>query len=348
VSRDAETALRPSGSAGLRAAMRSRAAAVGLLIGVPISAVFLWLAFRDADPREVWSVLTTARLAPVALAVVAVAGVYVIQAARWRAIARTPEVPTRDFCEMVVSGVAVNNVLPGRIGDLLRARWLQVAAGVSGGRAFATVLVDRAFDVFALVVALAISLPFVAGEEWLRRIASGGLALLLIVVLVFAAARIYTRRHVRDRRTDRALVRRLVRDTLEGLSAPLGRRRAAVLGLVSMAAWAMWAVAAWLVARALGIELSVLETVLVAAVINLGVAIPSSPGFVGTYQWLAVASLALFGVGANEGLAFGVLMQAVWYVPTTLVGGALLLRRTVDAVRLEPRVRTSMVEAGDG
>ena len=66
----------------------------------------------------------------VALAVAAIGGVYLGQAARWRAIARTPSVSTGRFGEMVVSGVAVNNVLPGRIGDLLRARWLQVAARI--------------------------------------------------------------------------------------------------------------------------------------------------------------------------------------------------------------------------
>lgn len=327
------TRLDVASSGGVvRPAIRSRAAAIGLALGVPLSALFLWLAFRNADLHEVWLVVTTAKLAPVVLAVAAMAGVYVVQALRWRAIARTPAVSARCFCEMVVSGVAVNNVLPGRIGDLLRARWLQVAARIPGGRSLATVFVDRAFDVFALVVALGISLPFVASAEWLRRIAIGGVVLLAALVLVLAAARLYTRRRSREGR-QRGMIRRLVRDTLEGLSEPLGRKRAACLSLVSLGAWSLWAVAAWLVARAVGIELSFLDALLVTSVINLGVAIPSSPGFIGTYQWLAVAALALFGVGSTEALAFGVLMQAVWYVPTTLVGGVLLLRRGLGTVR---------------
>ena len=68
----------------------------------------------------------------------------------------------------------------------------------------------------------------------------------------------------------------------------------------------MWAVSAWLVARSLGIELSLVEAVFVTAVINLGVAIPSSPGFIGTYQWLGVSALALFGVPTEEALAFSI------------------------------------------
>lgn len=322
------------------AVLRSRAALFGVVVGLPLSALFFWLAFRNADVGEVWSVLTDADVGFVALAVAAMAGVYAGQAVRWRAIARTPSVSTAKFEEMVVSGVAVNNVLPGRVGDLLRARWLQVSARIPAGRALATVFVDRSFDVLALVVFLAVSLPFVAGAEWLRRIALGGLALLIGLALVLVAARVYTRHRARDRRSRRSLVRRIARDTIEGLADPIGRRRAVVLAGISLGTWTTWALAAWFVARAVGIELSLLEAIFVTAVINLGVAIPSSPGFIGTYQWLGVSALALFDIGTDEALAFAILMHAVWYVPTMLVGGALLLRRTVRTVH-PPVVRVA-------
>lgn len=332
----------------MRALLHRRAVLVGLIVGVPLSAVFLWLALRNANLDAVWSALTAVDVGFVVLAVVAIAGVYLGQAVRWRAIARTPTVSTARFGEMVVSGVAVNDVLPGRIGDLLRARWLQVAARIPGGRALATVIVDRAFDVLALVVFLAISLPFVASAEWLRRIAVGGLVLLVLLGLVLVAARIYVRSRDRKRRGHRGLVRRLVRDTLEGLADPIGRRRGAILVGISLATWAMWALAAWLVARSVGIELSAMEAIFVTAVINLGVAVPSSPGFIGTYQWLCVSALALFDVRASEALAFSILMHAVWYVPTLLVGGALLLRRAVGAARTAPAQHASLLEAPDG
>jgi glycosyltransferase 2 family protein len=313
-------------------ALRGRAVLIGLVIGLPLSAFFFWLAFRNADLPEVWSVLTGADAGFVALALAAMAAVYAGQAVRWRAIARTPSVSTLKFGEMVVSGVAVNNVLPGRVGDFLRARWLQLAAGIAAGRALATVFVDRSFDVLALVVFLVVSLPFVAGAEWLRQIAIGGLALLIGLGLVLVAARVYTRRRARERRSRRSLVRRIARDTVEGLADPIGRKRALVLAGVSLTTWAMWALAAWFVARAVGIELSPLEAGFVTAAINLGVAIPSSPGFIGTYQWLGVSALALFDIGTDAALAFAILMHAVWYVPTMLVGGALLLRRALRTV----------------
>lgn len=312
--------------------LRSRAALVGLVVGFPLSALLLWLAFRDADVDEVWSVLSQAKVGFVLLAVVGVAGVYAGQALRWRAIARTPAVPRTRFAEMVVSSVAVNNVLPGRVGDLLRARWLQVAARIPGGRALATVFVDRAFDVLALVVFLAVSLPFVSSAEWLRRIAVGGFVLLVALGLVFLIARAYTRSRARERRGHRSLLRRIARDTLEGLADPIDRTRAFLLAGISLGTWALWGLAAWFVARALGMELSPVEAIFITAVINLGVAIPSSPGFIGTYQWLGVSALALFDVGTGQALAFAILMHAIWYVPTTLVGGALLVFRAFGVI----------------
>jgi glycosyltransferase 2 family protein len=325
----------------MHAALRSRAAVVGLLVGVPLSALFLWLAFRHAEPGDVWSVLTESDPLFVALAVAAIGCVYAGQAMRWRAIARTPSVSTARFGEMVVSGVAVNNVLPGRVGDLLRARWLQVAARIPAGRALSTVFVDRAFDVFALVIFLAVSLPFVASAAWLYRIAIGAATLLVLLGLVLVGARAYAGRRARDRLSARSLFRRIARDTVEGLADPIGLARGARLSGISLATWGMWAIAAWLVGRAVGIELSVIEVVFVTAVINLGVAIPSSPGFIGTYQWLGVSALALFDVPTDEALAFAILMHAVWYVPTLLVGAALLLVRTVRAL---PTLDVKMAE----
>ena len=105
------------------------------------------------------------------------------------------------------------------------------------------------------------------------------------------------------------------------LAAPIGRRHAATWMALSIGAWSLGTVAVVLVARSVGIELTLFEAVFVSSALALGVAIPSSPGYVGTYQWIGVAALGLLDVPVNEALAFTILMQASWYVPTTLAGG---------------------------
>ena len=138
-----------------------RAAAFGLAVGVPASFLFLWLAFRNANKDAVWTAARGADLTLVGLSVIALGAGIVFQAARWRRIAATGRPSVVGFLEMVVGGVACNNVLPGRLGEFFKARWLSVAASVPSGRALATVGLDRGSDVVALFVFLVVSLPFV-------------------------------------------------------------------------------------------------------------------------------------------------------------------------------------------
>lgn len=319
-------------TAGTLTTAQRRSVLVGLVVGIPLSAIFLVLALRNVDLDRVRDTLADARAGLVLAGVAAIGCVYALQGTRWRIIANVPSVSRQRFVAMVVSGVACNNVLPGRLGDIFRARWLSVAGGIPGGRSFATVVLDRVADVATLVLFLLLSLWFVTDAAWLRWLVGGGLVLLALTAALLTFARSYTTRRARERRR-RGLVRRLARDTAEGLAEPLGRRRTAEVAVLSVAAWGAWALAATLLARAVGIELSTTDALFTTAVLNLGVAIPSSPGFIGTYQWLAVSALGLLDVSREDALAFAILMHAAWYVPTTLVGGALLLVGGLQRVR---------------
>ena len=81
------------------------------------------------------------------------------------------------------------------------------------------------------------------------------------------------------------------------------------------------------------VELSLTDALFVTAVLNLGSAVPSSPGYVGTYEWLGVASLGLVDFGHEQALAFTILVHAAWYVPTTLFGAAALGARGARQLR---------------
>ena len=314
---------------------RRRGAAL-LALGIASSVFFLWLVFRDADLDRVWDALRGARIALVVLAAVVIQIVYVAQGARWRVIADTLELTVRRFYTLVLGGIGANNILPLRIGDLLRARWLAKSAGIPSGRAFGSVFRDRACDVITLVVALAVSLPVVGDAAWVKRIALGGLVLVAVLALTIVAAVVYTRTRPRARRETRSRARRLLRDTMDEVASPIGRRRLVVALLLSAVAWGAWAVAAGLICRSLGFSLSPIELVFVTAVINLGVVIPSSPGFIGTYQWLAVSALGVVGVDGEVAIAFSLLMQAIWFIPTTIVGGVIAVREVHRGARRLP------------
>jgi len=208
-----------------------------LAIGIASSAFFLWLVFRDADLDAVWLALRSADLGLVLLAAVVIQGVYVAQAARWRLIADTLELTVRRFYALVLGGIGANNVLPLRIGDILRARWLATSAQIPTGRAFGSVFRDRSCDVLTLVVALAVSLPIVGDAAWVKKIAVGGIVLVAVLALVIVGAVVYSRTRPRARRETRSRARQLLRDTIDELASPIGRRRVVLALALSTVAW---------------------------------------------------------------------------------------------------------------
>ena len=291
--------------------------------GLVLSGFFLWLAVKDTDADAVRAALGEAEVELVVLASLIFMCGYLLQAMRWRKIAGTPQVGIRRFYEMVLGGLACNNVLPIRIGEVLRAGWLSREAPMPGGRALGSVALDRVCDVIALAALLAIGLQAVPTPEWLQRMVIGAVVLVVVIVVVLVFARVYTRSQDRARR-ERGRIRRIVRDTIDFLGEPIGRHRAAVWLALTFAAWSIGTFAVYLVARSVSVELDPLEAVFVTSALSLGVAIPSSPGYIGTYQWIAVSALGLLDVPPSQALAFSILMHASWFVPTTLVGGAVI------------------------
>ena len=312
----------------------NRGRAIVALAGVGLSILFLWLAIRGVDLDEVRDVLAEARIGFVLAAVLVLGVAYGLQSARWKRIADAPQLPLTSFYGMLLGGLACNNVLPIRIGEFLRAGWLSRDAPMSGGRAFGSVVLDRICDVVTLAVLFLISIQTVAGATWLARLAIGAVLVVLLITGALALARAYTkRRGDRPHQKPRGRLVRILSDTVRMLGEPVGRRRAATWIGLTLCTWMLSSLASALVARSVGIELSPLEAVFVTSALALGVAIPSSPGYIGTYQWLGVAALGLLDVSAEQALAFSILLQASWYVPTTLVGGTFI---GVRALRGKP------------
>jgi glycosyltransferase 2 family protein len=318
----------------VRALSGNRGKVLVAVVGVGISAAFLWLAVRNADLDAVGDALTEADLGLVFLAVLVLGIGYGFQSLRWKQIADTPQLRWRAYYGMLLGGLACNNVLPVRIGELLRSGWLSRDAPMPAGRAFGSVVLDRICDVVTLVAFFAIGLQAAASADWIVRLAAGAVLAVLVIAAALVAARVYTtKRYARTPRTPRGRLIGILRDTVVMLGEPIGRRRAAKWIGLSACVWGLSALASALVARSVGIELAPLEAVFVTSALALGVAIPSSPGYIGTYQWLGVAALGLLDVSVEQALAFSILMHASWYVPTTLAGGAFI---GVRALRGKP------------
>lgn len=306
--------------------------------GVAISLFTGWLAVRRVDFSALGEAIAAARPAPLVLGTVAILLSYPVLALRWRAVARGVGVlPRRDAVDWLLIGSAVNNVVPGRAGEFVRAFGLSRCVRRPYLSALGAVAIDRAIDAFFFGACLAGTVWLASDVGWVRWIA----AVAGVAMAATAAAAVLLVLWARRTAGDGAVTgwRRHLVAGAQGLSTLRHPRQLAVVIAGTLLAWAAVAAGGLLIAEAIGLDLSAGEMIFTIAVASLGTAIPSAPGFVGTYHWLVASSVQLFGADPSSALAFAIALHAAWFVPTTVVGLALLTHRGLTLASLRREVR---------
>jgi uncharacterized membrane protein YbhN (UPF0104 family) len=189
--------------------------------GLVIAAAFLWLAFGQVDWAGVATVANNATAGPIVLGLIALAGGFFIRIVRWWTMLRTFEPALRlgTCARPFLLSLAINNTMPLRAGDVVRAVGFRTALRSPRMRVVGTLLIERVLDLFVLVTLFfigwfaiphgVIPRPFITAAGVLG---TGALAALLVLVLAPATLRAITDRVASSRRlataswTPRALV----------------------------------------------------------------------------------------------------------------------------------------------
>jgi uncharacterized membrane protein YbhN (UPF0104 family) len=97
-------------------------------------------------------------------------------------------------------------------------------------------------------------------------------------------------------------------------------RRFGLFTALTAAIWAIDSCAAVVGSRALGIDLPLSGAALLICGLGLGSALPSTPGYVGIYQFVAVQVLTMYGASKDTALAYSFVSQALGYVVVLMLG----------------------------
>ncbi len=120
-------------------------------VGLVIALATLWLAFRKTAWTELAEVVSAASLAPLLLVLPLLAASYMFRILRWRVLlGHMEKIPYRILTPPVLVAFMLNAILPGRVGEVIRAVLLSRKTTVPFSSAFATVVVARLFDGLSL------------------------------------------------------------------------------------------------------------------------------------------------------------------------------------------------------
>ena len=302
------------------------------VIGLLVSGVALWIVAGQVDLETTGDILATA--APVWVAAMLAAFVLdvLLRARRWQLLlAPIRALPYVTVLASVFVGYLANNVLPARLGEVVRSSHLGGRTGVGVTTALGTVVVERAVDTAMVVGIAGVAVLSLGVSGPVASAVTVGLFVVAVltagIALAIAAHRLPGAATVVGRAARWTLVSTLVGRLRHGLAVAGRPRTLAMAVALSAAAWAMSALAFACAATALGVAVGPAEAALFATGVALATAVPAGPGYVGTFELAGVAVGAALGIGAPEALAVTVLAH-VGILAFTSLGGAIALART--------------------
>jgi len=306
-----------------------------VIAGIAVSAVFLALALRGIDWGVLWQSLRQTRLDLLALSIAFTFAQNFLRSYRWGfMLLPIKRVSKHELFAVTSIGLMANNLLPARLGEIVRAHVLGRSEGVSRTASFATIVYERVVDVFSVLLLLWLTLLWIDGPAWLKTsslwLFALNLALFVVFILIDRAPDVFLRWLARltGRLPERACLRidSAARAFATGV-ASVGRKDTfAPIALTTLAILVCVVLSVYYCLGAMAIDLPLAASALMFVLLILGSMIPSAPAYIGTYQYACVIGLGLFGVGRSEALAFSLVYNAAQFFPVTLVGFVYLWR----------------------
>jgi uncharacterized protein (TIRG00374 family) len=327
-------------------------------LGFLITGAFVILLVWKTDLHELSAALASANYFWVALIIACTVSSYVLRTVRWRRILHpTRQLPFRALLPVLFIGFMANNLLPARIGEIVRAYALGQKTGLSKSLGLATILVERLCDGVTLVAVLGVVALLFPLPTWGRQAAyiAGGLFLFALILSFVVLAREERAIQVLSR-VSSPLPTRLAKALAEkaaafvvGLRALRSGRNVLFIAGWSAVIWSIETMSYLMVMKSFHPTLTrgtpLLAALLMMVMVNLGTLIPSAPGYVGVFQWFGVMALSAFGVPAGVALAISIVSHAAQWVTVTGIGLAFVARESMNLKTLAVKDVSSAASA---
>ncbi len=293
-----------------------------------LAGILLYFSLRGIEWAQVWRILLRADLRYVALAMGTATAALLLRALRWRILLRSRapvDVPTAFWA--TAAGYFGNNFLPARAGELVRTVMISARTGLPKTFVLTTALSERLSDAIILVIIsslVLLTLPVRPG--WFNHAATPfaviGLAGAVAIAVLPMLERLW--RYLLERlpvpHTARTKLLHVLEHILSGIRAFHDAGRLFRFLAATMVIWFLDAIGTVVGVHALGMRVSLPLAFLLITGLALGSALPSTPGYVGIYQFVAVSVLTPFGFTRTDAIAYILLAQAIQYVLITFWG----------------------------
>ena len=311
--------------------------AVKLLIGLFFSIIGLIYAFRNFN----WADFTASLNDVNYLYIFCAIGLLIIavwfRALRWKWLLEPiGSITTKSLFDATIVGYFGNNVLPFRMGEVLRAYVAANESTISTSKIIGTLIIERMLDLLAVIV-LAIFLFFfsnlISVPNWIPvLLVFCSIVLVFVVVLIrkseFKLFKVEKINFVKSEVGKKIVL--LVKNIFSGLTV-LNRtsKKTGVIWLIFLI-WIIYFISFWFIIKGAGLEINIAKSGVLFVMLTLAITIPAAPGYIGTYHATGVAVLTnIYNIGLGASQTFVVISHAVGFVPFVLIGAVIFIKKSL-------------------
>lgn len=290
-------------------------------LGWLTSLVFLYFAFRDLSWHSVFEEFAKVSLITPILAIAVYCLGFILRAWRWQFLLPRG-ISIGNSLGAVILGYAANNVLPARLGEFVRAQALGQKCQISRSLTLASILVERVFDGLVLTGLLYLGIRGSAIPNWASSVGILGLSIFggaLSFVLLLACTRFWWEKKIELLSSFK--LRAVLKQFAQGLTL-VGKNRFLPLTILgfTVTIWLVEGMMFHIAIQAFELQVPTTAALFVMGLINLGILVPSAPGYLGAFQYFGTLALSAWQVPAGEALGCVILIHACQYLPITIWG----------------------------
>lgn len=302
-------------------------------IGIGISILLIWLIFRGTNWSEFLKSIQNINYYILIVAMALLVSSVWIRAIRWRIlISKVGDVTTKDLFKATMVGNMGNNILPLKMGELLRAYVISKKQNIIFSGAFSSLVVERIVDLISFILIISAVFSISPITDWTQKIGIIGFFIVICFLIVsFVLFKYNSKFEIWYLEKQKQLIKK-DKETIanhfvgfcQGIQSLWQNPKPWQTIFLSLLIWAMYFLFTILSIYAFNFNLGFLDImkmgILVLAFVTLAVIVPSSPGYVGTYHAAAIAALQIVYINVDAARAFAIMYHMAQYLPLTFIG----------------------------
>ncbi|RXH56744.1 lysylphosphatidylglycerol synthase transmembrane domain-containing protein [Granulicella sibirica] len=307
--------------------------------GFLISAFFLWYTFKGISPAQFRSLRIVSPVWILGLVGFGIVS-YTLRCVRWHRMMRSTGASLLTCSRVFMTSLAANNILPLRIGDIMRIFTYAPDLNTTPSVIMSTILLEKLLDIFVLVSLFTLFLGPNASPHS-RLLAHGLMAFSVIglaVLLLGARTLDAPLRRLFTRLPKKPIIEKLEHWVLLALECirNIGVAGSLLLLVQSIIIWSCEGLQFYSAARILGVQSSPIGPWQAVSTANFAFLIPSSPGGIGPFEWATQTAMVSHGADPSQAALYALALHVWMLITITGVGGAMFLAHRIRNTMRKP------------